>query len=170
MSKKDLPELISHQEIKNRTKKIADKINKNYQDKSPILICVLKGAFLFFSELIENINIDCEIEFMTISSYIGTSSKEIKFIEKDFSNLENREIIIVDDILDTGKTLNFMIKYIKQFNPKSIELITLLKRQGKNKYNIVPYENGFEIKDEFVIGYGLDFNEKYRNLNYISYL
>lgn len=165
---KKYPALISQKAVEKRIKEISQKLNKDFTKKSPIFLCILKGSFIFFSEILKRITINCETDFMSISSYNGTQSKEIKYIEKDFSHLENREVIIIDDILDTGKTLHFIINYLRQFKPSKVHLVTLLKRKRMNKYKVKPLYYGFEIKDEFVIGYGLDYNEKYRNLPYIA--
>jgi len=165
---KNYPILISAQQVEQRIVEIAEAINAQFKGTSPVFVCVLKGAFLFFSELVKRVELDCEIDFMTISSYEGQQSKEIKYIDKDFSHLEGRNIILVDDILDTGKTLHFLFAYLQQFKPKEISLVTLLKREGKNPYNIIPLHFGFEIGNEFVVGYGLDHDQKFRNLPYIS--
>jgi len=161
-------QLISEEKIMDRIDEIAAEITQKYKGKNVLFICALKGAFLFFSELIKRLEFDLEVDFMSISSYVGKESKDIKFIDKDFSHIAGKEVVIVDDILDTGKTLNFMINYIKQFNPNSIETVTLLKRKTLNEFNVKTLAYGFEIDDEFVVGFGLDHDQKARNLRFIG--
>ncbi len=166
----NLPVLISAEQIQTRVTEIAHQLNKKYEGQSPIFICILKGGFLFFSDLIKQLSMNLQVDFMQISSYEGKESKEIKFLSKDFSYLKDRPVIIIDDILDTGKTLRYVVEHIQSFHPAELQLITLLKRKTSELTNLPVLTTGFEINDEFVVGYGLDDNEKMRQLGFISWI
>ena len=170
-NKENLKECISEEQILSRIKDIAFEISKKYENNTPILICVLKGSFIFAADLIREIEIDCEIDFIQISSYSGkSSSQEIK-LKKDISvNIKNRDIIIIEDIIDTGITINFLKKWIGKLEPKSTAIATLLMKPQLENIDFKIDWVGFEIAPEFVVGYGLDFDQKLRNLRGIYIL
>ncbi|NLL39483.1 MAG: hypoxanthine phosphoribosyltransferase [Clostridiales bacterium] len=164
--------LITEQEVKDMVSRLADRINEDYKDKFPVFIGVLKGSFVFMADLIRQIKICCEIDFMAVSSYgnksVTTGAVKIyKDLEKD---IENRDVIIVEDILDSGLTLNYLMGYLRSRNPSSLRLCTLLDKPARRMIPITADYKGFEIPDAFVVGYGLDYQEKYRNLPYIGIL
>jgi len=158
--------LLSAQQIQNRISELAKDISRDYANKTPIFVGVLNGAIIFMADLIRQLTIECEIDFIKISSYGNKriSSGQITMI-KDFSaDLNARDIIVVEDIVDSGLSVNYLKKRIESMKPESVKFVSLLvKRDGA----VVPYDIdyvGFEIKNKFVIGYGLDFAQKYRNL------
>lgn len=164
--------LITEQEISDMVGRIADRINEDYKDKFPVFIGVLKGSFVFMADLIRHIKVYCETDFMAVSSYgnrsVTTGAVKIsKDLEKD---IENRDVIIVEDILDSGLTLNYLMGYLNSRNPSSLRLCTLLDKPARRRIPITADYKGFEIPDAFVVGYGLDYQEKYRNLPYIGIL
>ena len=164
--------LITEQEVKDMVSRLADRINEDYKDKFPVFIGVLKGSFVFMADLIRQIKICCEIDFMAVSSYgnksVTTGAVKIyKDLEKD---IENRDVIIVEDILDSGLTLNYLMGYLRSRNPSSLRLCTLLDKPARRMIPITADYKGFEIPDAFVVGYGIDYQEKYRNLPYIGIL
>ena len=164
--------LITEEEIKKRVKELGRKITEDYRDKFPHLICILKGATIFLSDLIREINIHISLDFMGVSSYgSSTESSGILKITKDIDQpIEGRNVLIVEDIVDTGLTLSYLRKLLLSRKPKSLKTCALLNKKVRRKVDVPVEYYGFEIPDEFVVGYGLDFNEKYRNLPYISVL
>lgn len=169
---KELKKLIDEKTLLERIEIIANQINNDYKtDKELVVICVLKGAIYFFTELTKRIKKDTILEFMKVSSYIGTESTGQINIKTDLSlDIENKDVLIVEDILDTGLTLVKLKEYLETKKPNSIKVAVLLDKKSRRTENIVPEYYGFEIEDKFVVGYGLDFDEKYRNLPYIGYL
>jgi len=157
--------LISHKRILDEIEKIAKRINKDYGVKHPIFICVLNGAFYFMSDLLDFIDIAYDIDFIRLSSYRNkTESSGTVEVKAGLSlNIKDRDIIIVEDILDTGTTIVFLHDYLSLFKPKSIKVVSLLIKGNPNTLRYVDYY-GFEICDEFVIGYGLDWKQKFRYL------
>lgn len=164
--------LVTEEEIAKRCKTISDEISKEYEDKKPVLICPLKGAVNFFSKICENITIPMNYDFIKASSYSGTQSTgSVNISYMPTTNLNNRHIIIVEDIIDTGTTLAAVIKELGKQNPASIEMACLLDKPSLRRVNsITPKYIGFSIPDEFVVGFGLDYDEEYRNLPYIGVL
>ena len=163
--------LITEDQIREAAQKLAEKINQDYMNKNLSLICTLKGAVPFFSELIKFINIDCNLEFIKASSYVGNTTTTIGNVQiSTVANfpIENREIIIVEDIVDTGLTCKKLMEYFKNQKCNSIEICTMLNKPSRRTCEITPKYVGFEIDDKFVIGFGLDYNEKYRNIPYIG--
>lgn len=163
--------LLSEEEVSEKVKEIAAKISRDYEGKPLHLICILKGGVFFTCELAKRITLPLTLDFMSVSSYgSGTVSSGIVKIAKDLDEpIEGKDVLIVEDIVDSGNTLSYLIQVLKQRNPKSIELCTLLdkperrvKKQVRVKYTC------FEVPDEFVVGYGLDYDQKYRNLPYIG--
>lgn len=164
--------LITEEEIKTKVKEMGKQISKDYAQKNLMLISVLKGAVVFLADLMREITIHTEVDFMAVSSY-GKSTKTsgIVRIIKDLDiNLEGYDVLIVEDILDSGTTLSYLTKVLKTRNPMSLKIATLLNKPERRVQNIQPDYCGFHIPDEFVIGYGLDYAERYRNLPYIGVL
>lgn len=163
--------IIQENEIRDAAKRIANIINKDYNEKNLTLVCTLKGAVPFFSDLIKHINIDCNMEFIKASSYIGNTTTTIGNVQistvMSFP-VEGRDILIVEDIVDTGLTCKKLIEYFNNLNCRSIEICTMLDKPARRICEIYPKYVGFEIEDKFIIGYGLDYNEKYRNIPYIG--
>ncbi len=164
--------LINKEELEKRILEISKQISSDYLDKNPVMICLLKGSISYFAHLCEHIYIPLEYEFLRASSYHGaTSSGEVKLLHVPTISLKNRHVIIIEDIIDTGITLSAIKKVMMEMQPASIEITTLLDKPSRRQVNdIVPKYVGFTIPDEFVVGFGLDFNEKYRNLPYIGIL
>jgi len=163
---KKLIELISKEEIDSRVIEIASQISEKYKAEPVIFIVVLNGSFIFASDLIRSTEIDCEVDFIKVASYNGKQSTgKIKF-EKDLSSdISGKNVIIIEDIIDSGITINFLKEVIEKKNPKSLKIVTLLLKPEVAKLNFELDWVGFEISPEFVVGYGLDYNQKLRNLN-----
>lgn len=163
--------LISQEDLQKRIKELAKQIDTDYIGRELVLIGILKGSVIFMSELAKNIESNISIDFMEVSSYEGTESTGKVKINKDVRNLiEGKDVIIVEDIIDTGRTLSSLIEYLKQKKPNSIKIATMLSKPSRRIIEVKVDYIGFEIEDIFVIGYGLDYNEKYRNLPYIGYI
>lgn len=158
--------------IKEKVKELGAKISADYEGKNPLVIGVLKGSFVFMADIIRSISIYCDVDFMAVSSYgNGTTTTGAVKITKDLSHdIENRHIIIIEDILDSGVTLSYLKNYLNVRKPASISICTLLDKPARRKSDIVADYVGFECPDAFIVGYGLDFAERYRNLPYIGVL
>ena len=163
--------IYKEEEIRLAAERLANQINKEYDGKKLTLVCTLKGAVPFFSELIKFINIECNMEFIKASSYIGNTTTTIGNVQistvMNFP-VEGREIIIVEDIVDTGLTCEKLINYFNSLKCNSVEVCTMLNKASRRICDIVPKYVGYEIEDKFVIGFGLDYNEKYRNIPYVG--
>lgn len=168
----DISEVVlSEEDIDRIVTDLGETIRKDYEGKTPILVGLLKGSVLFMGDLIKKIDAHLEIDFMDVSSYVGTKSTGEVQILKDLSgSVDGRHILIVEDIIETGTTLNSIINLIKSRNAASIEIVTLLDKPVNRKLHVDVKYIGTEIPDGFVVGYGLDFDEKYRNLPYIGLL
>ena len=163
--------LLTQQEIYDKVHEIGKKISVDYAGKDPVFVGVLKGCFMFMADLIRCVNINSEIEFMAVSSYSGTNSTGAVRITKDLrGDIGGRHIILVEDILDSGVTLNYLKNYLMVRQPASISIATLLDKPARRKAPVYADYFCFEVPDAFVVGYGLDYNEKYRNLPYIGVL
>ncbi len=163
--------LISEDEIKSHVAQIGAKISADYDGKDPIFVGVLKGCFIFMADLMRYVTINCSMDFMAVSSYKGTTSTGAVKINKDLSqDIEGRHLILVEDILDSGVTLNYLKNYLMVRKPASIAIATLMDKPARRKAEIFADYSCFEIPDAFVVGYGLDYNERYRNLPYIGVL
>ncbi len=164
--------LVTEEEVKEIVKELGKKITEDYRGKNLFLITVLKGAVVFLGDLMREIKIPCEIDFMVTSSYgSGTvSSGNVKIVKDIDVPLEDKDVLIVEDILDSGLTLDFLMDLLKNRNPKSIEICTLLDKPSRRVANIEAKYTGRQIPDEFVVGCGLDYDEKYRNLPFIGVL
>jgi len=172
MEKTKLQIYIKPTVISKRIKQLANQINKDYENKIPVFIGVLNGAFIFMADLIREIKVNCEIDFLKLSSYGDSkiSSGEVKTIKDLNCDLKGRDIIIVEDIVDSGLSMDYMLKSIKSRKPASVKIASLLIKKGKSNFNFKIDYLGFEIEDKFVVGYGLDFAQKYRNLKGIYVL
>ena len=164
--------LLSEEEVDSRIKQIAAKVSKDYAGKEIHLICVLKGGVFFTCELAKRITVPVSLDFMSVSSYgDDTKSSGVVKIVKDLDqDLSGKDVLIVEDILDTGVTLSHLVPMLKLRRPNSVRLCTILSKPSRRKVDIEPDYCGFEVPDEFVVGYGLDYDEKYRNLPYVGVL
>ena len=164
--------LISNEEIKKRIKEIGKEINKEYANEKITLVCILKGSLYFFTDLSKEIDLDLELEFIRVSSYIGYNSTGKIELKLDLDeSIKDKNIIIVEDIIDTGRTIDYLLKYLKKQRPKSIKLCSLLDKPEKRIVDNFKIDYvGFTIPDYFVFGYGLDIDQKYRNLQDIYYI
>jgi len=165
--------LISETELQARIKELADEMNAVYSDDDlPMLICILKGAFMFLADLTRHLSFRHEIDFMEISSYgQGTTSSGVVRILLDLAtNIECRHVIIVEDIVDSGHTLDYILRHFAARNPASVRVATLLNKPTRREVNVPVDFIGFEVPNEFVMGYGLDYAQQYRNVPYIGVL
>ena len=163
--------LLTEEEVDKRINEVAAKISEDYAGKQVHMICILKGGVFFACELAKRMTVPVSLDFMSVSSYgSGTKSSGVVKIIKDLDEpLEGKEVIIVEDIIDSGRTLAYLMEILKQRNPRSIELCTLLdKPERRVKKQVQVKYTCFTIPDEFVVGYGLDYDQKYRNLPYIG--
>ena len=160
--------LVSEDQIINKCKELGKQISKDYDGKLPICVGLLKGSVPFLAELIKNITIDIEIDFMDVSSYSGTEQVDVRIIKDLETPIRDKEVLIVEDIVDTGKTYEKVRELLLAKGAKDVKIITLLDKKERREVDVTPDYAGFVIPDEFVIGFGLDYNEKYRNLPYIG--
>lgn len=162
--------MISEEEIANKVNQLAKQIEKDYEGEQLLVVGILKGASVFVSDLIRKINLDVNIDFMSVSSYgNGTESSGTVRILKDLDvDIADKNVLIVEDIIDSGLTLSNLVKELKIRNPKSLKLCTLLDKPQRRTSNIPVDYVGFVIEDKFIVGYGIDWAEKYRNLPYIG--
>ena len=171
--REDIKEILFTQEdLKAITKELGEKVTRDYKDKKLYLVTILKGAVVFLTDFMRNVDLPCEVDFMVVSSYGSgvTSSGNVKIIKDLDVPLEDKDILIVEDILDSGNTLKFVVDMIKKRHPKSVEICALLDKPSRRIAEIQAKYVGREIPDEFVVGYGLDYDEKYRNLPYLGVL
>lgn len=170
---KDLSQILfTEEQIKERVQKIAREISDDYRGKVPLLVSVLKGSFIFMADLVRFLDIDCTIDFMVVSSY-GTKSKStgaVKIIKDLDIDIEGKDILLVEDILDSGLTLSYIKGIMETKEPASVRICTLLDKPSRRTADIKADYIGFTIPDEFIVGYGLDYAEKYRNLPEIGVL
>ena len=163
--------LISEKEIDNRILEIADRINKDYEGEELALICVLKGGVMFMCDLAKRLNLNVRLDFMSVSSY-GSQTKSsgvVKIIKDLDDSIDGKNVLVVEDIIDSGNTLSYLMDILKKRGPKSIKLCTLLdKPSRREKKDVFVDYVCFEIEDKFVVGYGLDYDQRYRNLPYIG--
>lgn len=164
--------LLSEEEIRARVAELGKEISADYQDKDVFFLGVLKGCFVFMADLLRSVDLYCDMDFMAVSSYgNGTSTTGAVKITKDLNkDIEGKHLIIVEDILDSGVTLSYLKGYLASRNPASIKIVTLLDKPERRKADIKADYFGFSVPDAFVVGYGLDYAEKYRNLPYIAVL
>lgn len=164
--------LITEDELKNKVHDLGSQISLDYADKNLLLVSVLKGSVVFMADLMRAVTIPARVDFMAVSSYgNGVKTSGVVKIAKDLDlPLNGFDILIVEDILDSGKTLNYLIDTLQRRNPLSIRIATLLDKPDRREVPIRPDYSGFVVPDEFVVGYGLDYAEKYRNLPYVGIL
>ena len=170
---KDIKEILFDEEtIKAKIKELANLISEDYKGKNLVIVGVLKGSVIFAAELIKNIKVPCEIDFMAVSSYgNSTETSGVVRILKDLDHgIEGKDILIVEDIVDSGITLNYLGKYLQGRGAKSINIVTLLNKSARRKTDVDVKYQGFDVPDEFIVGYGIDYAEKYRNLPFIGIL
>jgi hypoxanthine phosphoribosyltransferase len=160
---------LTESKIQRRVRQLGKEISKEYRGRVPIFIGVLNGSFIFLSDLIRNVSLDCEIDFLKLSSYGDSkiSSGNVKMLKELNCQIEGRDIIIVEDIVDSGLSVDFMVKLVKQQNPRSFKIISLLYKKDALKVDVPIHYIGFTIPNYFVIGYGLDYAQKERNLRAI---
>ena len=173
MEKDVLEVLLSGEQIQNRIRELGEILSKEYADKDPIIVGVLKGVVVFYADMIRLIKVPCQMDFMWISSYSGTNSTGSMEVKRDVSaNIEGRHVLILEDIYDTGTSLDFTYKHLLAKKPASLKICTLLDKTERRRPGITlqPDYVGFTIPNAFVVGYGLDFNEHYRNLPYVGIL
>jgi hypoxanthine phosphoribosyltransferase len=158
--------LISSQEIEDKVREIGARITEDYKGEKPLLIGILRGAVVVMSDLMRNIDLQCELDFMDISSYgTGTSSSGVVRILKDLEeDITDRHVLIVEDIIDTGLTLSYLLRSLQARKPASLEICALLSKPSRRRAELDVRYLGFEVPDEFVVGYGLDYAGAYRNL------
>ncbi len=165
--------MFTEEQIREKVKELAAVISKDYVGKDPVFVGVLKGVVIFFADIIRNIDIPCEIDFMSISSYSGTTSTGRTEIRKDLSvDIKDRHVVILEDIFDTGNSLTFTCNHLLNKEPASLKVCTFLDKPERRKPGVTlkPDYTGYVIPNKFVVGYGLDYNEHYRNLPYIGVL
>lgn len=162
--------MIPEEKLDERIREMGERISKEYEGKSVHLICVLKGSVFFTCELAKRITVPVTIDFMCVSSYGNEkSSSGVVKITKDLDeNIEGKDVILVEDIIDSGRTLSYLMPTLMQRNPKSLKLCTLLDKPDRRTHDVQVHYTGFDIPDEFVVGYGLDYAQNYRNLPYIG--
>ena len=162
---KKLSKIIDKLTIQKRVQEMAAELSKKFDNKKPIFISVLNGSFIFASDLLRNLNINCEIDFIKLSSYKGQNTSGTVRLLKDISaDITNRDVIIVEDIIDSGLTVEFLVKRLKGASPRSISIVTLLFKPDVAKLSLPIDIIGFEIAPHFVVGYGLDYDQDYRHL------
>ena len=165
--------LLTEEQIASKVKELAKQLSEDYAGKDPIFVGVLKGVVIFFADIVRNVDIPCEIDFMSIASYSGTTSIGRTEIRKDLSvDIKGRHVVILEDIYDTGTSLTFTVNHLLNKQPASLKVCTFLDKPERRRpgVTLVPEYVGYTIPNEFVVGYGLDYNEHYRNLPYIGIL
>lgn len=164
--------LISQQELHKKVEELGAQISRDYAGKNLMMVSVLKGSVVFMADLMRAVTVPCEIDFMSVSSYgHGVKTSGVVKIVKDLDiDLKNRDLLIVEDILDSGMTLNYIKNMLEQRGTRSIKICTLLDKPERRQVDLQADYSGFSVPDEFVVGYGLDFAERYRNLPYVGVL
>lgn len=174
MMEKDIQEiLLSESQIKARIEELGKVLTEDYRDKNPVVVGVLKGVAIFYSDMIRQIKVPCQMDFMCISSYKGNKSSGNTNVRLDLAaDIKDRHVLILEDIYDTGNSLNYLVNYLKMKQPASLKICTLLDKPGGRKPGITLQADyvGFTIPNAFVVGYGLDYNELYRNLPFVGIL
>lgn len=165
--------LLSEVQIRERIEELGRILTEDYRDKNPVIIGVMKGVVIFYADMIRKINVPCQMEFMWISSYEGADSTGSVIVKRDVTtDLKDRHVLILEDIFDTGNSLSFVYDHLMAKNPASLKICTLLDKPSRRKPGVTLQADyvGFTIPNAFVVGYGLDYNEYYRNLPYIGVL
>ena len=165
--------LLTEEQIQSKIRELGEILTVEYADKNPVIVGVLKGVVVFYADMIRQIKVPCQMDFMWISSYSGTNSTGVMRVRQDLSaDIKGRHVLILEDIFDTGNSLDYTYKYLLSKEPASLKICTLLDKPERRKPGITLKADytGFTIPNEFVVGYGLDYNEHYRNLPYIGIL
>ena len=164
--------LLTEEQIQAKIEELGQILTKEYEGKNPIVLGVLKGVAIFYADMIRKIKAPCQMDFMWISSYQGTQSKQMLVRQDVTADIKGRHVLILEDIFDTGNSLDFTVKHLAAKEPASIKICTLLDKPERRNPKVTLQADyvGFTIPDAFVVGYGLDFNEKYRNLPYVGIL
>ena len=165
--------LLSEEQIKNRIRELGEELTREYADKNPIVVGVLKGVVVFYADMIRQLTVPCQLDFMCISSYHGTDSTGKMQVRQDLSNdIRGRHVLILEDIFDTGNSLDYTIKELSKRGPASLRICTLLDKPERRNPAVTLQADwvGFTVPNEFVVGYGLDYNEYYRNLPFVGVL
>ena len=173
MEKDILRILLTEEQIKARMKEMGEEISREYADKDPVVLGVLKGVVMFYADMMKYITVPCQMDFMWLSSYSGANSTGKMLVRQDVTaDIEGRHVLILEDIFDTGSSLEFTVNHLKEKNPASIKICTLLDKPERRRPGVTLQADyvGFTIPNAFVVGYGLDYNEKYRNLPYVGIL
>ena len=164
--------LLTEEQIQSKVKELAAQIKADYADKDPVCVGVLKGVVVFFADMIRQMDFPCQLDFMWISSYAGSNSSGMKLVRDVSANLEGRHVVILEDIFDTGNSLEFTYQHLLTKNPASLKVCTFLDKPERRRAGVTvkPDYTGYVVPNEFVVGYGLDYNEHYRNLPYLGIL
>lgn len=163
--------LYSEEEIRDKVKELGERITEDYKGKNLFLLGILKGCVPFMADIMRSIDLELEYDFMDVSSYQGTRSMgEVRILKDISTSIVDKDILIVEDIIDTGVTLSYLTKILKSRGARSIEIVTMLSKPSRRKVELPVKYNGYEIDDHFVIGYGMDYNERFRGLPYIGIL
>lgn len=163
--------LFSEEEIRGKVKELGERITEDYKGKNLFLLGILKGCVPFMADIMRSIDLELEYDFMDVSSYQGTRSMgEVRILKDISTSIVDKDILIVEDIIDTGVTLSYLTKILKSRGARSIEIVTMLSKPSRRKVELPVKYNGYEIDDHFVIGYGMDYNERFRGLPYVGIL
>ena len=163
--------LYSEEEIRDKVKELGERITEDYKGKNLFLLGILKGCVPFMADIMRSIDLELEYDFMDVSSYQGTRSMgEVRILKDISTSIVDKDILIVEDIIDTGVTLSYLTKILKSRGARSIEIVTMLSKPSRRKVELPVKYNGYEIDDHFVIGYGMDYNERFRGLPYVGIL
>lgn len=165
--------LVTEEQLQAKVQELGAQISRDYEGKNLLLVSILKGAVVFMADLMRAVTIPCSIDFMVVSSYGGANTEStglVKIVKDLDADLSGRDVLIVEDILDSGITLSNLVPMLKMRNPNSVRICAILDKPTRRKADIHPDYEGFQVPDEFVVGYGLDYDEKYRNLRYVGAL
>lgn len=164
--------LFTEDQIKNRIIEIAETINEDYKQKYPIFVGVLKGVFIFMADLLRKISIECDVDFLAISNYSNDArARGVVRLVKDLDiPIEGRHVLFIEDVIDTGLTLNYILRNLQERSPESLEVCTLFDKPTRRLIELPIKYKGFDLPDKFIVGYGLDYNERYRNIPYVGIL
>ncbi len=165
--------LVTEEQLRAKVAELGAQISRDYAGRDLLLVSILKGAVVFMADLMRAVTIPCSIDFMVVSSYGGTNTQTtglVKIIKDLDADLTGRDVLIVEDVLDTGVTLSHLVPMLRMRNPNSVRICAILDKPARRKTDIRPDYRGFEVPDAFVVGYGLDYDEKYRNLPYVGIL
>ena len=165
--------LVTEEQLRAKVAELGAQVSRDYAGRDLLLVSILKGAVVFMADLMRAVSIPCSIDFMVVSSYGGTNTETtglVKIVKDLDADLTGKDVLIVEDVLDTGVTLSNLVPMLKMRNPSSVKICAILDKPARRKTDIAADYRGFEVPDAFVVGYGLDYNEKYRNLPYVGVL